>query len=571
MKEIPYNTHALYVYGAKHDRIELFLQFSRRKEWVGRILYILDKSSIELVKQMVSYLHLPENEEAIKFVPIECIVTDNGEKPEESLSASIEKEYHMARGAGFDGLRVVIDMGWCAREIGHDIVFRIEKNIEGLFTSLRIGAVCLIEFGFMSREQLLQLRDMHTDSYISHGLLENIRESADVNGVEKGAYIVGKLAMEAAAEYGKGLPGFSVLPSVRMGTDIKTAELLAGNLLWILDKNWVIRFSSPSVTQLLNKQPEDYIGYNLSDFVDEQGVRLFSKGAERMGKKVSKGIKPPKEEVFFLYTSENGTSFPIHCEVGAITWGNRIAGYTCSLNILLNNDYLEQEKHSYHTLFSEIASDLPGGIVLADREGKIIYSNKVFEKLAGMKHFGNNPLLGELPLWDNYQLIEEEIIKSEEKGERTSRIEGEIVLPANIRKKSIIYVVMLPVLQGKKTARLLILFPRIEGLSELPSAAGTEGKRIKNKNFELPEWYSVSGEESSLVKFLKNAGVTVREHEILLLILKGLRNKEIGKTLNIAEITVKKHISNIYTKLQVKNRIELIRAIGPYLGWFPDE
>lgn len=55
--------------------------------------------------------------------------------------------------------------------------------------------------------------------------------------------------------------------------------------------------------------------------------------------------------------------------------------------------------------------------------------------------------------------------------------------------------------------------------------------------------------------------ITKREEEVLKLIGQGLNNKEIGKKLYITEYTVKKHISNIFIKLKLKNRSEAIEYI----------
>jgi DNA-binding NarL/FixJ family response regulator len=51
--------------------------------------------------------------------------------------------------------------------------------------------------------------------------------------------------------------------------------------------------------------------------------------------------------------------------------------------------------------------------------------------------------------------------------------------------------------------------------------------------------------------------LTVREKEILLLVAKGLTNKQIGQQLFIAENTVKNHIKNLLAKLEVDNRVQL--------------
>jgi DNA-binding NarL/FixJ family response regulator len=52
--------------------------------------------------------------------------------------------------------------------------------------------------------------------------------------------------------------------------------------------------------------------------------------------------------------------------------------------------------------------------------------------------------------------------------------------------------------------------------------------------------------------------LTAREKEILGLIALGKGNCEIAVTLNIEEKTVKNHINNIYSKLQIKSRYEAI-------------
>jgi two-component system nitrate/nitrite response regulator NarL len=52
--------------------------------------------------------------------------------------------------------------------------------------------------------------------------------------------------------------------------------------------------------------------------------------------------------------------------------------------------------------------------------------------------------------------------------------------------------------------------------------------------------------------------LTAREHEILDLMRKGRKNREIAQELAIAESTVHKHIQNIFEKLHARNRTEAI-------------
>jgi len=62
------------------------------------------------------------------------------------------------------------------------------------------------------------------------------------------------------------------------------------------------------------------------------------------------------------------------------------------------------------------------------------------------------------------------------------------------------------------------------------------------------------------------ADLTIREREILQLMAKGLRNREIGEELFICEVTVKKHISRIFKKLRLKNRTAAI-VYAHKRGW----
>lgn len=55
----------------------------------------------------------------------------------------------------------------------------------------------------------------------------------------------------------------------------------------------------------------------------------------------------------------------------------------------------------------------------------------------------------------------------------------------------------------------------------------------------------------------RNYGLTPRELEIIGTLLTGCSNKDLGRTFSITERTVKYHLSNIYDKLGVSNRLEL--------------
>ena len=62
------------------------------------------------------------------------------------------------------------------------------------------------------------------------------------------------------------------------------------------------------------------------------------------------------------------------------------------------------------------------------------------------------------------------------------------------------------------------------------------------------------------------ADLTAREEQILRLVAQGLSNKEVGRSLNLQEKTVKHYMTNILQKLQVRNRVEAAIKAGEMWG-----
>jgi DNA-binding NarL/FixJ family response regulator len=65
---------------------------------------------------------------------------------------------------------------------------------------------------------------------------------------------------------------------------------------------------------------------------------------------------------------------------------------------------------------------------------------------------------------------------------------------------------------------------------------------------------------SHLAERMSHRSLTARELEVLRMVAKGWGNKEIANALNIAEITVKLHVSHVLEKLNVKDRTEAATA-----------
>ena len=82
--------------------------------------------------------------------------------------------------------------------------------------------------------------------------------------------------------------------------------------------------------------------------------------------------------------------------------------------------------------------------------------------------------------------------------------------------------------------------------------------------YHLHEMADIPLSENDLDRFYLAYNITPREKEVIELILIGKSNQEIGKTLYISTQTVKNINSNIYKKINVKNRIQLFHRVQEF-------
>lgn len=61
---------------------------------------------------------------------------------------------------------------------------------------------------------------------------------------------------------------------------------------------------------------------------------------------------------------------------------------------------------------------------------------------------------------------------------------------------------------------------------------------------------------------INDTPITVREREILCLWAKGLKQKEIAIQLLVSPETVKKHLRNVYKKLNAHNKVQALKNAG---------
>jgi DNA-binding CsgD family transcriptional regulator len=87
---------------------------------------------------------------------------------------------------------------------------------------------------------------------------------------------------------------------------------------------------------------------------------------------------------------------------------------------------------------------------------------------------------------------------------------------------------------------------------------------IKDKYNDRIGVLIICQELKGLGEFTAEYKVTGREMDVIRYAATGLSNREIGEKFNISERTIESHMVNIYNKLNIKNRVELLHVLKKY-------
>ena len=116
------------------------------------------------------------------------------------------------------------------------------------------------------------------------------------------------------------------------------------------------------------------------------------------------------------------------------------------------------------------------------------------------------------------------------------------------------------VLSGQREAVLHTLQVMLGGSQNVHAAMGSrDDASAAQPNKERTP---INGTQSTT----SDLGLTVRQLDVLALMIQAKSNKAICRALNLAEPTVKNHVTAILRALKVSNRTEAVIAVGE-LGW----
>ncbi len=92
---------------------------------------------------------------------------------------------------------------------------------------------------------------------------------------------------------------------------------------------------------------------------------------------------------------------------------------------------------------------------------------------------------------------------------------------------------------------------------------------LENKNSELQKYVlqikqlkTMMKDKSNIEDHIKSFNLSKRETEVLEYIILGLSNNEIAEKVFVSKNTIKTHVKNIYSKLEVKSRIQAMKKVA---------
>jgi DNA-binding NarL/FixJ family response regulator len=103
--------------------------------------------------------------------------------------------------------------------------------------------------------------------------------------------------------------------------------------------------------------------------------------------------------------------------------------------------------------------------------------------------------------------------------------------------------------------------PGLSRVSELTQKASWHIASLARVIDQLEEATNVARPNSAPIDAGAESQLTQRERQVLGLLVQGMSNRKIARTLRISESTVKNHLHAIFLKLDVTDRTQAIAAI----------
>ena len=320
-------------------------------------------------------------------------------------------------------------------------------------------------------------------------------------------------------------------------------------IIWFMDSNLVLKYANSNLDLLTDKPVHFFLDQPVSEHLDEKAYTDLKKVTDKLRAPTGTSEKIPAEQSLIFLKNSAGQSFTSETEVLGVFLHRQLIGFLGLTKLITNPatpllSFLEGKT----SILGRFYESAPFGVMIVNRHGTVHYVNSYLDAL-----------------------LEHREIRLNEKGLYTDCIRSAIPIPdtdgMSLQRNQIergqsapipIEIYIIPSNSGLQDDALFVYF--IVRLDEEKRSSMFIGEQ--SENLSTTETHTAQSDDGLPQQLISKYNLPQREAEVARFILNGLTNKEIAFNLHVAEITVKKHVSSIYRKLNVNSRFEFFKKIG---------
>lgn len=320
----------------------------------------------------------------------------------------------------------------------------------------------------------------------------------------------------------------------------------------LLHENGAILEANDAMQGILGLTPEEVLGKEIFDFVSPESVDV-----------VRANIRTNYEEPYEVVLVRNdGRRVDVEIHAKSFFYQGRNV-WIAAIRDITDRKRIEKEVKEQRELLLKIFEQVPIGIAVLRNDGSFFFWNSALERMTGYYRKEFRQLCCEDLVYEkekeNFRAGFSDPMK---KNWKNYKLQTKI-----IKKNGKILTVEIHtyrILDTISDEPLYVCF-----LNDLSQTQERERKhkslihKLRRLHSELGEFTETFNESDRVERGYDRPdyGMSKFDDNIIELIIQGYRNREIAEALHVAEITVKKRISNIYRKVGVKRRLELIELL----------
>lgn len=552
--------HSLYIYTHHADKVELAHRCSRFLRPGEAFCTLLDD---ETQRSLERILRETGNDRLIweKTFGMPYDVSSHRSPTPEELSAYLHTLFSKAQHDEYKGLCLVIDMASMAPVSSTEEMLRIEETLESLL-HLHLRCICLYPRSVLSRSFLAQLEQLHVRTGFSESFAKGFhiytaepeaQETMNVPSFHSPS--VRKALLHLAYSGKEGWEAFQRIGNKAEPPRLRIAPPGGHDMVWTTDKHFRLSYLSPELQRFFGVSFTGIPGAPLSALLGEELTnRLAAWEAEN-----PEASSPWPPRIHYHGTLEAGEKGleKFVCTAAPILFDQWIIGYTGEINILAESPCRGLHYEEAFEKMRPLWEGLPLGVAVIDDTHRVLFSNASFSQYIAAGKVPAGSSLEELNAFHGSSL-NKKLTKLDFDRSHYHHIYTSFHNSSGYHIKTSVQVILLDSLSYQRPRFLCIFFPEANESSVDKDKMSTAASVLSQSSERF--YYGTAKAE----ELLTSAEISHREREIISLLLRGYRNREIGEGLNIAEITVKKHLTHIYRKIGVKNRFDLIRKLSSH-------